>query len=211
MSLGNLGGGGAARRRRRAARERRWRSARSTRCAFARSGPAQPVSRAVGRQPAEGRDRPLAARDCRCCCSTNRRAASTSARSSTSTALMGALAREGRALVVVSSDLRELMLICDRIGVMSAGSMTGVFERDELDAGRAAGRRVRGLREARRRCLHEADRAAMRKRPTDNLRASECSAKPTCRRRSHRSAAASRRHAARLFELPRSGRRARWR
>ncbi len=44
-------------------------------------------------------------------------------------ALMGALAREGRALVVVSSDLRELMLICDRIGVMSAGRMTAVFER----------------------------------------------------------------------------------
>lgn len=45
-------------------------------------------------------------------------------------ALMGALALEGRALVVVSSDLRELMLICDRIGVMSAGRMTGVFERE---------------------------------------------------------------------------------
>jgi ribose transport system ATP-binding protein len=45
-------------------------------------------------------------------------------------ALMGALARDGRALVVVSSDLRELMLICDRIGVMSAGRMTGIFERD---------------------------------------------------------------------------------
>jgi ribose transport system ATP-binding protein len=45
-------------------------------------------------------------------------------------ALMGAQAREGRALVVVSSDLRELMLICDRIGVMSAGRMTGLFERD---------------------------------------------------------------------------------
>ncbi|WP_323118158.1 sugar ABC transporter ATP-binding protein [Burkholderia alba] len=44
-------------------------------------------------------------------------------------ALMGALAREGRALVVVSSDLRELMLICDRIGVMSAGQMSAVFER----------------------------------------------------------------------------------
>ncbi|MBR8126583.1 sugar ABC transporter ATP-binding protein [Burkholderia multivorans] len=44
--------------------------------------------------------------------------------------LMGALAREGRALVVVSSDLRELMLICDRIGVMSAGRMTAVFQRD---------------------------------------------------------------------------------
>jgi len=46
-------------------------------------------------------------------------------------ALMGALAREGRALVVVSSDLRELMLICDRIGVMSAGKMTAVYARDE--------------------------------------------------------------------------------
>jgi ribose transport system ATP-binding protein len=45
--------------------------------------------------------------------------------------LMGALTRDGRALVVVSSDLRELMLICDRIGVMSAGRMTGVFKRDE--------------------------------------------------------------------------------
>lgn len=43
--------------------------------------------------------------------------------------LMGALSREGRALVVVSSDLRELMLICDRIAVMSAGRLTGVFER----------------------------------------------------------------------------------
>ena len=45
-------------------------------------------------------------------------------------ALMGALALEGRALVVVSSDLRELMLICDRIGVMSAGRMTGMFSRE---------------------------------------------------------------------------------
>ncbi|WP_063532512.1 sugar ABC transporter ATP-binding protein [Burkholderia sp. MSMB1589WGS] len=44
-------------------------------------------------------------------------------------ALLDALAREGRAIVVVSSDLRELMLICDRIGVMSAGRMHAVFER----------------------------------------------------------------------------------
>ncbi|MFD1556272.1 sugar ABC transporter ATP-binding protein [Paraburkholderia silviterrae] len=46
-------------------------------------------------------------------------------------ALMGSLAREGCALVVVSSDLRELMLICDRIGVMSAGKMTAIFARGE--------------------------------------------------------------------------------
>ncbi|WP_153100270.1 sugar ABC transporter ATP-binding protein [Paraburkholderia hayleyella] len=45
-------------------------------------------------------------------------------------ALLGSLAREGRALVVVSSELRELMLICDRIGVMSAGRMSALFERD---------------------------------------------------------------------------------
>jgi len=45
--------------------------------------------------------------------------------------LLGALAREGRSLVVVSSDLRELMLICDRIGVMSAGQLVQTFQRSE--------------------------------------------------------------------------------
>ncbi len=44
--------------------------------------------------------------------------------------LLGAQARAGKALVVVSSDLRELMLICDRIGVMSAGRMVDIFKRD---------------------------------------------------------------------------------
>ncbi|MBH9423823.1 sugar ABC transporter ATP-binding protein [Pseudomonas aeruginosa] len=45
-------------------------------------------------------------------------------------ALLAALTRRGKALVVVSSDLRELMLICDRIGVLSAGRMVDTFERD---------------------------------------------------------------------------------
>jgi ribose transport system ATP-binding protein len=44
--------------------------------------------------------------------------------------LFGELTRQGRALVVVSSDLRELMLICDRIGVLSAGRLIETFERD---------------------------------------------------------------------------------
>ncbi|SEM51699.1 ribose transport system ATP-binding protein [Pseudomonas sp. ok272] len=44
--------------------------------------------------------------------------------------LLGDLARQGKALVVVSSDLRELTLICDRIGVLSAGSLIQTFERD---------------------------------------------------------------------------------
>ena len=41
------------------------------------------------------------------------------------------LAAAGKALLVVSSDLRELMLICDRIAVMSAGVLVNVFERGE--------------------------------------------------------------------------------
>jgi ribose transport system ATP-binding protein len=39
------------------------------------------------------------------------------------------LARQGKGLVIVSSDLRELMLICDRIAVMSAGRIVDTFER----------------------------------------------------------------------------------
>jgi ribose transport system ATP-binding protein len=46
-------------------------------------------------------------------------------------ALLGEEAKKGKALVVVSSELRELMLICDRIGVMSAGQMVRIFARDE--------------------------------------------------------------------------------
>jgi ribose transport system ATP-binding protein len=39
------------------------------------------------------------------------------------------LARQGKGLVIVSSDLRELMLICDRIAVMSAGRIAETFTR----------------------------------------------------------------------------------
>ncbi|MCX8157578.1 MAG: sugar ABC transporter ATP-binding protein [Verrucomicrobiae bacterium] len=41
------------------------------------------------------------------------------------------LAAEGRALLVVSSDLRELMMLCDRILVMSAGRLAGEFVRGQ--------------------------------------------------------------------------------
>ncbi|CAJ0818522.1 sugar ABC transporter ATP-binding protein [Ralstonia flaminis] len=44
-------------------------------------------------------------------------------------ALLDALAARGKALVVVSSDLRELMQLCDRIGVMRAGRLTHIFQR----------------------------------------------------------------------------------
>lgn len=45
--------------------------------------------------------------------------------------LLAGLARQGKALVVVSSDLRELMLICDRIAVLSAGRLIDTFARDD--------------------------------------------------------------------------------
>jgi ribose transport system ATP-binding protein len=43
--------------------------------------------------------------------------------------LLNDLADRGRAVIVVSSELRELMAICDRIAVMSAGQLTAVFQR----------------------------------------------------------------------------------
>lgn len=44
-------------------------------------------------------------------------------------AQMEKMAAAGKALLVVSSDLRELMEICDRIGVMSAGRWVGSYDR----------------------------------------------------------------------------------
>jgi ribose transport system ATP-binding protein len=43
--------------------------------------------------------------------------------------LMRELAAAGKALVVVSSDLKELLGLCDRIAVMSAGRVAEVFAR----------------------------------------------------------------------------------
>ena len=45
--------------------------------------------------------------------------------------LISALAAQGKAVVVVSSELRELMALCDRIAVLSASRLTATFARDE--------------------------------------------------------------------------------
>ena len=45
--------------------------------------------------------------------------------------LLSSLAARAKGIVVVSSDLRELMAICDRIVVMSAGRLAASFDRDE--------------------------------------------------------------------------------
>jgi len=43
--------------------------------------------------------------------------------------MLGDLAQKGNAVIFVSSDLKELMIVCNRILVMSAGRVAGVFER----------------------------------------------------------------------------------
>jgi ribose transport system ATP-binding protein len=45
--------------------------------------------------------------------------------------LLGELAADGKAIVVVSSDLKELLALCDRIAVMSAGKLVTEFRRGE--------------------------------------------------------------------------------
>ncbi|MCB1128447.1 MAG: sugar ABC transporter ATP-binding protein, partial [Verrucomicrobiae bacterium] len=45
--------------------------------------------------------------------------------------LLDDLARRGKAVIVVSSDLRELMAVSDRILVMSGGRIAGEFQRGE--------------------------------------------------------------------------------
>jgi ribose transport system ATP-binding protein len=44
---------------------------------------------------------------------------------------LNVLAAAGKALLVVSSDLRELMELCDRIAVMSAGALVEIFQRSQ--------------------------------------------------------------------------------
>ena len=48
-------------------------------------------------------------------------------------ALLQGMAAEGIAILVVSSDLPELMQVCDRIMVMSRGTLAGELTRDEFD------------------------------------------------------------------------------
>jgi ribose transport system ATP-binding protein len=48
--------------------------------------------------------------------------------------LLDGLAARGKAVVVVSSEIRELTTICDRIAVLSNGRLAEVFERSEWSA-----------------------------------------------------------------------------
>jgi ribose transport system ATP-binding protein len=45
--------------------------------------------------------------------------------------MLADLATEGKAILFVSSDLKELMAVCDRIMVMSAGRVAATFDRGQ--------------------------------------------------------------------------------
>jgi ABC-type sugar transport system ATPase subunit len=50
--------------------------------------------------------------------------------------IMVELARQGIAIIMVSSDLPEVMGMSDRILVVSSGKVTGCFSRDDIVSGR---------------------------------------------------------------------------
>ncbi|MBN2211937.1 MAG: sugar ABC transporter ATP-binding protein, partial [Sedimentisphaerales bacterium] len=47
--------------------------------------------------------------------------------------LLRQLAAKGKAIIMISSELSELLALCDRIAVMSVGKLTAVFDRQEFD------------------------------------------------------------------------------
>ena len=92
------------------------------------SAPARSMPRAARCRAATSRSW----RSRRCCspsrrwsCSTSRRAASTSAPSARSTCSIQRLAPSGRAVIVISSELMELVGLCHRVVVMRAGRGAG--------------------------------------------------------------------------------------
>ena len=91
----------------------------------ARAG--QPVDArlgALGRQPAEGRDREVAREDAEACCSpTSRRAASTSGAKRAIYDLIHKLAAQGLGVLLISSELEEVLGLAHRVLVVRpAGS-----------------------------------------------------------------------------------------
>src|SRR5262249_11808580 len=59
--------------------------------------------------------------------------------------LIDELARGGKAILVASSELEELMLLCDRIAVMSAGRLVETVARGEWSAAALTAAAFRGL------------------------------------------------------------------
>ena len=67
--------------------------------------------------------------------------------------LLAGLARQGKAIIVVSSDLQELMAISDRIAVMSAGRLAAILPRGQWAQDSIMAAALSGYRETDNRCL----------------------------------------------------------
>ena len=46
--------------------------------------------------------------------------------------LIGSLVQQGKAVIMISSEIPELMGVCDRIVVMAEGNMSGELQRDQF-------------------------------------------------------------------------------
>ncbi len=58
--------------------------------------------------------------------------------------LLQRLAGQGKAVILVSSDLKELLALCDRIAVMSAGRLTATFRRGDWTQAKTRGAALSG-------------------------------------------------------------------
>ena len=47
--------------------------------------------------------------------------------------IMGELAKKGYAIIMISSEMPEILGMCDRVAVMCDGRVTGELNREELD------------------------------------------------------------------------------
>ena len=63
--------------------------------------------------------------------------------------LLDRLTAQGKAILVVSSDLEELLALCDRIAVMSAGRIAGTYRRGEWNREMIMGAALSGYERAR--------------------------------------------------------------
>jgi ribose transport system ATP-binding protein len=74
--------------------------------------------------------------------------------------LLDELAAQGKALIVVSSDLKELLLLADRVAVMSAGRLAAIFPRSAFNEDAILQAALSGYRDrSSSTCSHEPDRS----------------------------------------------------
>jgi ribose transport system ATP-binding protein len=80
--------------------------------------------------------------------------------------LIADLAQQGKAVILVSSDLRELLALCDRIAVMSAGRLAATFRRGGWSQDQIMAAALSGYRGAKPTATSSEDPASLRPPPS---------------------------------------------